>query len=88
MERLISKVVAGAALISATNLLALDAFATNRLVAEGVDSYSPCGSWNVLQAVSEVTLGGHLKTGHGWTGQNRPPGEASETGDFYPAATS
>src|SRR5580704_2835015 len=21
------------------------------------------------------SLGGHLKTGHGWTGQNRPPGE-------------
>ena len=22
-----------------------------------------------------LALGGHLKTGHGWTGQNRPPGE-------------
>ena len=25
-------------------------------------------------------LGGHLKTGHSWTGQNRPPRVGSETG--------
>lgn len=23
-------------------------------------------------------LGGHLKTGHGWTGQNRPPGSVRD----------
>jgi putative transposase len=27
-----------------------------------------------------LALGGHLKTGHSWTGQNRPPRGGSETG--------
>ena len=26
-----------------------------------------------------IDLGGHFKTGHQWTGQNRPPEVASET---------
>lgn len=28
-----------------------------------------------------IDLGGHFKTGHRWTPENRPLGEASETGE-------
>jgi hypothetical protein len=33
-----------------------------------------------LRKASSSILAGHFKTGHPWTGQNRAPGVASETG--------
>lgn len=36
-------------------------------------SSSPAFTARIAEAAA--TLGGHLKSGHGWTGQNRPPGE-------------
>jgi transposase len=35
-----------------------------------------------------LTLGGHFKTGHQWTGQNRPPAWRPRLGEVYLAAAS
>ena len=42
----------------------------------------------VLKAAGRSRLGGHFRSGHLWTVQNRPLGPAAETGEFYFAAAS
>jgi len=41
----------------------------------------------VIPRQAWVSLGGRLKTGHSWTGQNRPF-RVAETGDVYFVASS
>ena len=52
----------------------------------GADDAVQLGYWTAsFVAVVGVILGGHLKTGHSWTGQNRPFREP-ETRVYLPSA--
>ena len=59
----------------------------------GHAGYTPHGlrlglSERFLQNATNPNLGGHFKTGHSWTVQNRPLQPAAETGEFYFEASS
>jgi hypothetical protein len=57
-------------------------------IAKGFAGAEPSTVLISIEATERSCLGGHFKSGHSWTVQNRPLPPAAETGEFYFAAAS